>query len=45
MGSAERLCCLLLEVPSQQLAVLQGPTEAEGFSLGSSSQSVLTALL
>lgn len=37
MGSGERLHYLLLEVPSQQL-VLQGPTEAEGFSLGNSSQ-------
>lgn len=45
MGSAESLHCLLLEVTSQQLVVLQGPTEAEGFSLGNSPQSVLTALL
>lgn len=44
MGSAESLHCLLSEVTSQQL-VLQGPTEAEGFSLGNSPQSVLTALL
>lgn len=40
MGSAESLHCLLLEVTSQQLVVLQGPTEAEGFSLGNSSSNV-----
>lgn len=37
VDSGEHLHYLLLKVPSQQL-VLQGPTEAEGFSLENHSQ-------